>query len=223
MVLYAIILSALIVISCVSFLLWRYFASRVLVVKAGNINIFQWRYSSESVDQKPQYVYAGRQLLNTAGLEYMLVKGNSMRFYGIHDRDHVLVEPIDKFGWQKLEYEKPVVLFSVHDHNGKWFRNWKIFESHYKLRKFITYLQLDENEPINFAAMYDRHEGEITVSKEEFVKRCNERVKELTSDTCYVLSETYDCSLGRNRYSIHGVSNLIGTVKCNLPQNENKD
>lgn len=178
------------------------------VIKAGDIKDFQLRYLPDFTS-KPAFIQCDENVISTDGMGYMLVRGDSMKWYDIHSGNHVLIRYFSEEEKQKIG-DKPVLLFSMDEaeNAGIWGREY--WESHYKLRKFITYLPSRE---VDFGSLYDQHKDEITISREKFVSKCNERVQELGDDARYILSETYDKDEKENRYSLHGIAHLLGQVE----------
>lgn len=204
-----IVLYGLLIIATVGLLccLCLYFSNVACVVKAGDVKVYQKKYLV-GVKAKPKFIMVGKDVVDTTRYKYRIVKGESMHYYGIHDNDCVLIEPLtgDK---KSVIQDKPIVMFAI---RGK---HWKIRESNEKLRKFIAYIQIDSNQ-IDFGALYELHKEDITLGKDEFVEDCKKSFNKLQykqKQGILTLSETYQCEKGRNHYSIHALDELKGRVE----------
>lgn len=205
----AIVLYGLLIIASVGLLccLFLYFSNATCVVKAGDVKVYQRKYLV-GVKAKPKYVLVGGEVVDTDEYKYRIVKGESMRYYGIHNNDGVLIEPLIDDKRSKIQ-DKPIVMFAI---RGK---HWKFGESNEKLRKFIAYIHPDSH-PIDFEALYEQHKEDITLGKKEFVEDCKKSFNKLQDSQkqgILTLSETYQCEKGRNHYSVHALDELRGRVE----------
>ena len=204
-----IVLYGLLIIASVGLLccLFLYFSNATCVVKAGDVKVYQKKYLV-GVKAKPKYIMIGDEPVDTSGYKYRIVKGESMRYYGIHDNDGVLIEPLMDDKRSKIQ-DKPIVMFAI---RGK---HWKFRESNEKLRKFIAYIPSD-SKPIDFEALYERYKKDITLKKKDFVEDCKnsfDKLQDRQKQGTLTLSETYQCERGRNHYSVHALQELKGRVE----------
>lgn len=182
--------------------------NRIGVVKAGNVNDFQWRMVSVD-DEIPDIIECEGKEISVKGLKWINIRGESMREYGVHDNYRGFLYPYTKEEKSQIQ-GMPIVSFKINDHP------WRIWESRRKLRRFIAYLP--SQKAYDFHAIYEQYKDNISIDKDLFVKECQERMDEIHSNWLFyrnqplVLSETYDCTKNRNHYSIHRVSSLRGRL-----------
>lgn len=204
-----ILLILLIVVIVLLFMLFsaHNFAS---VVKAGNVDDFHWSCQVIN-DDKPETIEYGSKKISTAQLDMVVIRGESMKRYGIHDNYIGFIRVFRKKEKGSI-VGMPIVNFKVHENL------FAIWESHQKLRKFIAYLP-PQKEGYDFREIYNQYKAYIDVEEDVFVKECTERMKKINrtrmfhKDQRLVLSETYDNVKKRNHYSIHRVSSLRGILE----------
>lgn len=175
-----------------------------LTVKAGKVTKFCGKYAL-SAYTKPGKVILGDRIVDASSMEILRVRGNSMKDYGIRSNNQVYVCPYKNDLDKENIDTHPVMVFTITDHN--------ILDSMYKLRKFVSYVDLHE---VDWHQVYLLHEPgtRIKIGEDVFVKRClekaqNEEIRNL--DRC-ILSETYNEVSGEYEYSLHPISNLYGKV-----------
>ena len=145
---------------------------------------------------------------NVEGLNAFAVSGESMRDFDIHDGDVVYVHQYnDEEKYAINTY--PVLMFSID--------GMRVSDSRYKLRKFVSYINDIQSE--NWSTFYESNKErlETKISKDDFVKMCNEKVDKLKkrSDKSYdmneqfILSETHE---DRYLFSLHPTKSLYGKV-----------
>ena len=137
--------------------------------------------------------------------EQMVVAGNSMKDYNIHDGDIVLVKTYDERS--KMEIDTyPVVAIKL-------CKNWNPFDSDMKLRKFVGYAR-DQK----WDAVYDSFKKRVknSVSREDFIASCKKSFEKnpftIEKDHPAIVSETYDENSRQYHYSVHPVNLLYGKV-----------
>lgn len=179
------------------------------IVKAGRIDDFQWVRQIIN-DELPDIVECDGEEVSTEGKEIIVIRGESMRQYGIHDNCRGIISLFSNE--EKLSITgMPIVEFSIHD------KKWAIWESHRKLRKFITYLP--SHEGYDFHAIYKEFKDYISIPEAIFVQECEKRMEEMHkkwksyAGQVLVLSETFDCRKNRNHYSIHRATSLRGRLE----------
>lgn len=163
---------------------------KVCVVKAGKVTKFC---------KGRRFVYCGDVDVN--GDSRMLVAGNSMQAYGIHDGQVVFVKRF-KDNEKKEISAYPVIVFSIADRPDK-------SDAGYKMRKFVGYTYGE-----SLDSLYDKYIARIKVPKNEFISQCEKkyaRICTLTPDA--VLSETYDEMNDKVLYSLNPVDLLYGKVE----------
>ena len=209
MALQEIIIIVTLLISVVA-LLWMLLSTvnSVDVVKAGNVDDFQWICQVVS-EEKPEIIECEGKEFLTGDLKLIAIRGESMQEYGIHDNYRGLIHVFNEDEKKSIE-GMPIVEFKIHE------KPFALWESHRKLRKFIAYLPSQEN--FNFCEIFAKYKAYISVEEDLFVRECEERMKEIRrsrrsyKNQALVLSETYDCEKRRNHYSIHRVSSLRGRL-----------
>lgn len=221
MVLQEIIIIVVLLIS-VSALLCMLLSSvnSVGVVKAGNVDDFQWIIQLMGED-KPEVIECNGQAISTDGLELRAIRGESMHLYKIHDNYRGLIHIFTEEEKTSIN-GMPIVEFKIHE------RPLAIWESHRKLRKFIAYLPLQES--YDFHKIYDTYKAYISIEEDLFVSECEERMVEIRrawksykKDKVLVLSETYDCEKQRNHYSLHRASSLYGRLDYYYDPKKNEE
>ena len=144
-------------------------------------------------------------IVNSKDYEQMVVAGNSMKDYNIHDGDIVLVKTYDEHSKMEIETH-PVVAIKL----GK---NWNLLDSDMKLRKFVGYAT-DQR----WDAVYDLYKKRVkkSVSREAFIASCARSFDKnpftIEKNHPAIVSETYDENLCQYHYSVHPVNLLYGKV-----------
>ncbi|MBR4854251.1 MAG: hypothetical protein IKU88_05940 [Alistipes sp.] len=178
----------------------------VLVAKAGKVDKFFLRYKLSSC-KIPKEIKCGNDTIAVSKLSHLYVHGNSMKDYNILNGQYVFVEPYNTTEAKQSIQTYPVLVFDITE---------QTIQSKYKLRKFVSYINIDNVDWIN---VYTENHSRIKISQEVFVQECIEKVNKLDhSDPNYILSETFDEEKDRCSYSLHPVKTLYAKVKysCNL-------
>ena len=174
-----------------------------LTVKAGKVTKFCGKYALAAY-KKPGKVSIGDRLVDASNMEILRVRGNSMRDYGIHTNNQVYVKPFSDEEKVNITTH-PVMVFNITNH--------KSFDSIYKLRKFVCYVNLNG---VDWRQVYnDNHLNDrIKVAEDIFVSRCVEKSQkdELRGIDRCILSETYNEDSGEYEYSLHSIGSLYAKV-----------
>ena len=199
---YFLVIMSLVVISQIIVLLVS--VRSVDTVKAGNV-LKHSPATKLRIGSKPRKLLVGQDYVDVSALEQLVVCGNSMKDYQIHNGQCVFVST---FNYQdKFQIENhPVVVLAI-SNAGK-------FESKYKLRKMIAYA---EGFDTDWHILFNNNRTRIKIDEATFVAKCAEKASKLraagVSDGKLILSETYDEDLGICRYSLHPAETLYGIVK----------
>ena len=175
------------------------------IAKAGKVNKFCWKYhvaTSQSIDE----IAVGNERIDVSGLKWLYVYGNSMHKYGIKSNQQVLVKPYTENEKSNIS-TYPVLVLTI---------SKQIFDSDYKLRKFVGYVSNIEQSEEFWASIYDKYATRIKISKNTFISDCMKKVGKMPvklRSGDLILSETYDEEKQREVYSIHEVSTIYGQVK----------
>lgn len=171
-----------------------------MIAKAGNIKDF---YGIFTILQRyPKHNEYEDNVKNTKCLS---VRGNSMKKYEIQNGDTIFIEKYsdsDKFGITTY----PVLVFQL-----KIKRLSDVFDSRYKLRKFVGYI-----DDLNAESMYNQYINRINCSKDDFIRCIDSKIhliEKRKERKKYVLSETYDEKKDMTLYSLHSVESIYGKVK----------
>lgn len=178
----------------------------ILVAKAGKVDKFFWRYKLSSC-KRPKEIKCGNDTIVVSGLDYLYVYGNSMKDYNILNGQYVFVEPYSTMDAKQSIQTYPVLVFDITEQK---------IQSKYKLRKFVSYIRIDNTD---WANVYAENRSRIKIPQEIFISECVEKVNKLDNvNLDYILSETFDEGKGRCSYSLHPVETLYAKVKyaCNL-------
>lgn len=132
----------------------------------------------------------------------MLVCGNSMKDYNIHDGQRIYVKEY-KEDSEKLNIKThPVLVFRI---------TQKLVEedADFKLRKFVGYL---DGQP-DWNIVYERYKNRIHIDKDIFIAQCEEKYNKTTDREHLVLSETYSEKKKVILYSMHAAKTIYGKVE----------
>lgn len=200
------ILFAFIILGIVLVQTYLLFSFSSKVVKAGKVkNNFHFLFNLKLKSFPDIIVYNGEKI-RTALFEIMYVKGQSMKHCRIGDGQYVFVTPLTEV--QKTQIKTyPVLVFKI---TGL----FNIFDSHYKLRKFVAYI--DNVSSSNWNEVYELYSDRIqeSVTAVEFVEDCSKKAKKMKNkDGKCILSETFDENSQKFRYSLHPVDSLYARVK----------
>lgn len=132
----------------------------------------------------------------------MVVCGNSMKYYNIHNGQRIYVEKIEEAEKGDISTFPVLVLDIVNNPNKE--------DAAYKLRKFVGYT---DNE--DWSGYYEKLRNRIKVPEDIFVSQCSEKYRKMNPapNEQLVLSETYDEDKNEVCYSLHPVSSIYGKVK----------
>lgn len=198
-----VIISILLLSPLLSFILDLRF---VLVAKAGKVDKFFWKYKLSSC-KIPKEIKCGNDTIAVSKLSHLYVHGNSMKDYNIFNGQYVFVEPYNTMEAKQSIQTYPVLVFDITEQK---------IQSKYKLRKFVSYINLNN---VDWTNVYAESRSRIKISQEIFIQECVEKVNKLDNvNLDYILSETFDEEKGRCSYSLHPVETLYAKVKyaCNL-------
>ncbi len=190
------------IITCYLIFLLFSFCEVHCVAKAGRVtDNFHWRYKISRKRERPN-LQCGTEIIPNKNLLSMYVRGDSMIKYHIKDRDKIYVSLFMNETSKKEISDHPILVFTIVKHN--------ILDSQYKLRKFISYIDLNN---VSWADVYEKNINRIKIPKEEFEQHCNKKMASFEDKkSIYILSETYDENKGF-LYSLHPITSLFGTVK----------
>lgn len=135
----------------------------------------------------------------------MLVCGNSMKDYNIHDGQRIYVK-LYKDESEKINIKThPVLVFKI---------TQKAVEddADFKLRKFVGYL---DRQP-DWNQVYEQYKNRIHIDKDTFVAQCVEKYNKTTDRKNLVLSETYSEKEKMILYSMHAAKTIYGKVEYAL-------
>lgn len=173
-----------------------------LTVKAGKVTKFCGKYALSEY-YKPGKVMLGDRIVDANGMEVLRVKGNSMRDYGIRSGNQVFVKIYHTEDEKESIKTYPVMVINI--------RNHRRCDSIYKLRKFVSYVDLNA---VDWSKVYNNSHNRIKVTEQEFVERCitksqKDNVRGL--NRC-ILSETYNEDKALYEYSLHPITELYAKV-----------
>lgn len=185
-------------------------------VKAGRMDDFVWRYDFNTLRVPEKITFDGHEYA-TSDYKIKVIRGESMRHYGLHDKDVAFIHPY-------TDEEKnhingfPTIELDVVYAKKPWLRS-KV-ESKTKLRKFITYISIDDQ----WEKIYEQYKNRIHLDDiEDFKTDFEKGIKRMQDcQEGLVLSETYDKEKGRNHYSVHAVSTIRGKVDFVYPTSYKK-
>lgn len=173
-------------------------------VVAGDVNSHTLRRSAicHSVPQKLKF---GDKVVDLSQYSMLVVHGDSMKDYKIHNGQSVFVERYKTEAEKNGIEKKPVVAIKIEKR--------RFYLSQYKLRKFVSYI--DNSQVPDWTEVYRSNKNAIKTSKDIFLEDVSAKYKKYYENRRdrLVLSETYDESIGRHRYSLHSVEQLYGAVK----------
>lgn len=177
------------------------------VVKAGRVNNnFHFRLYFR-LKSFPDFIRIGDdKILKTSLFKIFKVKGKSMEHCGIKNGQYVFVSSLSEIQRESIN-TYPVLVFRITGF-------WNIFDSQFKLRKFVAYIS--DIESTNWETIYEDFRSRIKqeVPMEVFIDDCSTKSKKIKRVDCkYILSETYDESEKRYRYSLHPVDSVYGRVE----------
>ena len=153
-------------------------------------------------------VSTGNGIEDISGLEAMYVKGNSMRDYNIFDGSTVFVQKITGEDRNHITTH-PVLVLMLKKKNP--------LVSQLKLRKFICYIPNIED--VDWQHVFNEQQDRIKLTYPDFISVIENKIVEMKerneyfTDTCYILSETYEEDKNKYSYSLHRSSSVCGKVK----------
>lgn len=161
--------------------------------------------------KNPKEIEIDGRLEDVSSLDPMLVCGDSMRQYDIKDGNTILVEKMTEDEKNNISTH-PILVFSISKKNGDSLR--EKFDSHYKLRKFLQYVNMPHLADWNQVYKNLPKNLQRTTVK-EFSEICSKKaglIRDYDPSERYVLSETYLCETRKNDYSFHPVSTIYAKV-----------
>lgn len=172
-------------------------------VKAGTANKFV--FGKAIVRRLDRELKSGIGIVKVHDYKQMVVAGNSMKDYDIHDGDIVLVKTYDDQSKKEI-HTHPVIAIKLSGQRNP-------LDSDMKLRKFVGYAT-DQK----WGALYDRYSDRVKqgVSRDDFIASCSKSYDKkpfaIEQNNPAVISETYDVDSHRYHYSVHPVNLLYGKV-----------
>ncbi|MBR6227705.1 MAG: hypothetical protein IKQ79_05330 [Bacteroidales bacterium] len=171
-------------------------------VKAGTADKYVF---GGTVARRMPKISVDEHYYGTTCYKQMVVAGDSMQDYNIHNGDNIFVDPYDDQG--KLNIKRyPVIAITLREPHLP-------FDSGLKLRKFVGYVGNDD-----WGAAYDRYISRVkkTVTREKFIASCkksyNKHPFPLENSNSGIISETYDVESCSYHYSVHSVGLVYGKV-----------
>ena len=165
----------------------------------------------------PRYVFYNRsdngkisvdgRSVDVSKMVHLAVCGNSMKDYDIFDGQEIYAHRISSEAEKRNIQDHPVLIFRI--------TNAKIYDSQYKLRKFVDYGNL-ENSDKDWDHVYEKNAQRIKLNREDFVQKClikSKRLKRLQMGDEVALSETFDEDANVYDYSLHPVDTIYATVE----------
>lgn len=185
---------------CVSGMLAIMYLSLETSVTAGDANS-TCMYKIPSSNRRRSRIQVNGVEYNVKDMLSLIVCGNSMKNYNIHDGNRVYVEVLSEENKMNIERYPVIVYDNKHRKSDLY--------SHYKLRKFVGYVETLNN-------LYEVFNERIQITKEIFDTDIKNSSCDLSDKSKkVVLSETFDKNLNRNRYSLHHAENIVGIVRFN--------
>ena len=178
------------------------------VVRAGDADKLLFGYKIVS-ERKSDYAEDHGNAVNLKGLIPMYVRGNSMKGSLIKDGHIVYISKYQEAGDKKEITTHPVLVLRLYKK--------RLFNSQFKLRKFVCYIPDIEHE--NWEIVYANNKDHIRLSYEDFHRVIIEKIEKMKrkghydSKEIYIMSETYDEYLNAYSYSFHKVNDIYGKVK----------
>ena len=174
-----------------------------LTVKAGKVTKFCGKYALVAY-RKADKVIIGDHVVDASDMEILRVRGNSMKDYGIHTNNQVFVKPYRDEEKGNIQTH-PVMVLNISDH--------KSWDSLYKLRKFVGYVDLNDVDWTQIFNNYNQ-DNRIKIDERTFVAKCTEKSQKESIrglDRC-ILSETFNEDSGDYEYSLHPIGSLYAKV-----------
>ena len=174
----------------------------VQFVKAGKVDDFCIRYALLP-HARIKEIRVGNTIRNVSDLLMFLVHGNSMRQFGVCSGQRIFVRHLSDDMLNGIDTH-PVLMFHI--------IGAKKWESQYKLRKFIGYVNAGTTD---WGAVFDAYTDEITaLSRNEFIEAMQRKVQKIDINSeRHILSVTFNEHSKSLEYSLHPVSSLFGIVK----------
>jgi len=174
----------------------------VQFVKAGKVDDFCIRYALMP-HARIKEIRVGNTIRDVSGLLMFLVHGNSMRQFGVRSGQRIFVRQLTENMLNDIDTH-PVLMFNI--------IGAKKWESQYKLRKFIGYVNEGTTD---WGAVFDMYANEITaLNRDEFIAAMERKVQRIDINTeRHILSVTFNEHSRNLEYSLHPVSSLYGIVK----------
>ena len=178
------------------------------VVRAGDADkpLFGYKIVSE---RKTDYAEDHGNAVSLKGLIPMYVHGNSMKDSQIMDGHIVYVSKYQESGDKQEITTHPVLVLRLYKK--------RLFNSQFKLRKFVCYILDIEHE--NWGNVYANNKDHIRLSDEEFHRVIIEKIEKMKEKghydpkETYIMSETYDEYMKSYSYSFHKVKDIYGKVR----------
>lgn len=141
---------------------------------------------------------------STDGLNYFIVRGNSVKCFNIYDNNRLLVKKLNSIEKDNLR-GKPCII--VQNHRG-------LLLSKYKIVKFIDYI--DFLDIVSWEDIYDRHSNflEKVIEKDYFAIRCRRITRSMkkNDEKQYILSVSFNEFSGDVIIHIDLINNIYGRV-----------
>lgn len=171
------------------------------VVKAGKADELHPREKS-TFGKLPTMVKVNGVRVDLKDDVEMLVCGNSMQEYNIHDGQRIYVKECKDESEKMNIKTHPVLVFRI---TQKTIEN----DADFKLRKFVGYL----DEQPDWNQVYEQYKNRIHIDKDTFIAQCEEKYKKTSDKENLVLSETYSEEKKVILYSMHEADTIYGKVE----------
>lgn len=174
---------------------------RLPVVKAGKVTKFCNRTQFVFGRIPTSIVINGRKI-DVHDKEILLVQGNSMKDYQIHDGQKVFISKMDDLSKKHIT-TFPVLVFRIVNKENE-------DDADFKLRKFVSYVHDDQ-----WSRLYHSLQDRMKIDESVFIRQCDAKYAKLSDSdkVSLVLSETFDEDRNIVAYSLHPVSSIYGKVE----------
>jgi len=171
-------------------------------VKAGKVDDFCIRYALMPYARVKE-IRVNNIIRDVSNLLMFVVHGNSMRQFGVRSGQRIFVSHLSGNMLNGIDTH-PVLMFNI--------IGAKKWESQYKLRKFIGYVDAGTTD---WGAVFDMYSREITaLNRDGFTEAMHRKVQKIDINAeRHILSVTFNEHTRNLEYSLHPISSLYGVVK----------